>query len=56
MNEKIALETLQTFLSMANANTPEGQIAIRDAANSLKYLKNWCLKGTETGQNSTIDG
>ena len=56
MNEKKALETLEAFLSMASAETPEGQIAIRDAANSLQYLKNWCLISSEMGQKSTIDG
>ena len=55
MNEKKALETLETFLSMASSTTPEGQIAIRDAANSLQYLKNWCLISSEIALHSTID-
>ena len=56
MSEQKALETLRTFLSMAHADTAQGQMEIRNAANALNYIENWCLQGSEKGLKATIDG
>ena len=56
MNEQKALETLRTFLSMAHAETAQGQMEIRNAANALNYIENWCLTSSEQGLKATIDG
>jgi hypothetical protein len=55
MNEQKALETLRTFLSMAHAENARGEMEIRNAANALNYIENWCLKSSEKGLKATID-
>ena len=55
MNERQALEILRTFLSMAHADTAQGQMEIRNAANALNYIENWCLTSSEQGLKATVD-
>ena len=56
MNEQKALDTIRNFFSIAHCESDRENLALRDASKALNYLENWCLKGTETPQNSTIDG
>ena len=56
MNEQQALDTIRNFFSLVYCEGDMENLALRDASKALNYLENWCLKGTETGQNSTIDG
>ena len=56
MNQEKALETIRNLFSLVHTEGAMEDMALRDASNALSYLENWCLKGTETEQNSTIDG
>ena len=56
MNEQKALETIRNFFSLVHTEGAMEDMALRDASKALSYIENWCLKSSETGQNSTIDG
>lgn len=56
MNQEKALETIRNFFSLVHCESAREDMALRNASNALSYLENWCLKSSETEQNSTIDG